>query len=81
MLPCDCQCIGPSPCVLLLVLSATACGERLERFESVSQIVRQDEVEVNDRGETESVDVEFVWDSCPGDQFQVVRGGKISRSA
>jgi hypothetical protein len=60
----------------LLALSAIACGERLERFESVCQIVRQDEVEVDDRGEAESVDVEFVWDSCPGDQFQVVRGGK-----
>src|SRR6267142_3922303 len=60
--------------VLLLPLSA--CGERLERFESVCQIVRRDEVEVDDKGETESVDIEFEWDPCAGDQFQVVRGGK-----
>ncbi len=60
----------------VLAFSALACGERLERFESVCQIVRRDEVEVNDKGETESVDIEFEWDACPGDQFQVVRGGQ-----
>lgn len=62
--------------VAALTLPITACGERLERFESVCQLVRRDEVEVNDKGETESVDLEFEWDACPGDQFQVVRGGK-----
>ena len=66
-----------NPLVLAaLAFSALACGERLERFESVCQIVRRDEVELNDKGETESVDIEFEWDACPGDQFQVVRGGK-----
>jgi hypothetical protein len=58
------------------LLPLSACGERLERFESVCQIVRRDEVEVDDKGETESVDIEFEWDPCAGDQFQVVRGGK-----
>ena len=62
--------------IALLVLPVTGCGERLERFESVCQIVRRDEVELDDKGETESVDIEFEWDPCPGDQFQVVRGGK-----
>ncbi len=62
--------------LIALPLTLTACGERLERFESVCQIVRRDEVELNDRGEAESVDIEFEWDACPGDQFQVVRGGK-----
>lgn len=60
----------------LLLFPLVGCGERLERFESVAQIVRRDEVEVNDKGQTESVDIEFEWDACPGDQFQVVRGGQ-----
>ena len=65
------------PAVLaLLALSVVACKKGEERFESVCQVVRRDEVEVNDKGETEVVDIELEWDPCPGDQFQVVRGGK-----
>jgi hypothetical protein len=66
----------PLVLALPIALSTAACGERLERFESVCEIVRKDEVEVDEQGATESVDVEFVWDSCPGEQLQVVRGGK-----
>jgi hypothetical protein len=55
---------------------ASACGKPEHRFESTCQLVRRDAVEVNDKGETEVVDIELEWDPCPGDQFQVVRGGK-----
>jgi hypothetical protein len=66
----------PAICVLFGACSTLGCGERLERFESVCQIVRKEAVEVDDKGEEESIDVEFEWDPCPGDQFQVVRGGR-----
>ena len=61
---------------LVLTLSVSSCGERLERFESVCQIVRRDVVETNDKGEPEILDVELDWDPCPGEQYQVVRGGR-----
>jgi len=51
---------SPLARVVSLALSAAARGERLERFESMREIVRKDEVEVDDHGATESVDVEFV---------------------
>lgn len=60
----------------LLALSAGACEVRRERrFESVCQLIRREVVERDERGEPTQIDVELEWDSCPGDQFQVVRGG------
>lgn len=52
------------------------CQKGEQRFESTCQLVRRDVVEANDKGEPEIIDVELEWDPCPGDQFQVVRGGK-----
>ena len=67
----------PTALVAALALSTlVACTPREERFESVVQVVSRVDVEKNDKGEVEQVDFEFEWDPCPGDQFQVVRGGK-----
>jgi hypothetical protein len=33
-------------------------------------------VEQDDHGEVAQADFKFEWDPCPGDQFQVVRGGR-----
>jgi len=59
-----------------LALSIAGCSKTEQRFESTCQLVRRDIVETNDKGEAEVLDVELEWDPCPGDQFQVVRGGK-----
>lgn len=59
-----------------LSLFASGCGKPEHRFESTCQLVRKDVVEEDDKGEAQVVDVELEWDPCPGDQFQVVRGGK-----
>lgn len=52
------------------------CQPKNEQFESVTQIVHRDVVEVDDKGTAILVDFELEWDPCPGDQFQMVRGGK-----
>lgn len=62
--------------VLALSLVGLAGCHRSRNYESVCQVVRQDVVERNEKGETTLVDVELEWDPCPGDQFQVLRGGK-----
>lgn len=55
----------------------TGCSEHpTSRYESVLQIVNRSDVEKNEKGEVVQVDFLFEWDPCPGDQFQVVRGGK-----
>ncbi|HRG95950.1 MAG TPA: hypothetical protein PLR99_06870 [Polyangiaceae bacterium] len=59
----------------LLALGVGGCSHRDERFESVLQLVNRTDVEHNDKGEVDQADFEFEWDPCPGDQFQVVRGG------
>lgn len=59
-----------------LAASLAACKKGEERFESTCQIVRRDVVEASVTGEAEVLDVELEWDPCPGDQYQVVRGGK-----
>lgn len=59
-----------------LLASLAGCKEGERRFESTCQIVRRDVVETSDKGEPEILDVELEWDPCPGDQYQVVRGGK-----
>jgi len=57
-------------------VALVACGKHERRFESTCQIVRRDVVETDEKGDPEILDVELEWDPCPGDQFQVVRGGK-----
>jgi hypothetical protein len=60
-----------------LLLGTTGCSKKDERFESVVQIVRKETVELTDDGKAPNViDMEFEWDPCPGDQFQVIRGDK-----
>lgn len=59
-----------------LASALVACGHPEHRFESTCQLVRRDVVETDDKGETQVIDIELEWDPCPGDQFQVVRGGK-----
>ena len=61
----------------LALLGLVACHSRHEtKYESVCQLIRRDVVEADNKGNAELVDVELEWDPCPGDQFQVVRGGK-----
>jgi hypothetical protein len=62
--------------VLFFPLIVGGCGKQERRFESVCQIVRKDVIEFTETGEPEVIDVELEWDPCPGDQFQVLRGGK-----
>lgn len=56
--------------------SILGCGRRETRFESVCQLIRRDVVQEDNNGSPLILDVELEWDPCPGDQFQVVRGGK-----
>ncbi len=64
--------------VLALVVCAVATSacSKTHRYESAVQIVRKDIVEKDDNGAPLQVDYEVEWDACPGDQFQVIRGGK-----
>src|SRR4051812_6265816 len=63
-----------SPCAALLFLFVLGC--KLEgRYESVCQLIRREVIEVDGLGAPQQVDIELEWDPCPGDQFQVVRGG------
>lgn len=45
------------------------------RYVSVVQLIHRDVVEVNEDGSPAQVDLELEWDPCPGDQYQMVRGG------
>ena len=56
-------------------VAVSGCKPREEKYESVCQLIRRDIVTEDEKGPT-LVDVEFEWDPCPGDQFQVVRGGR-----
>ncbi|MFT3766803.1 MAG: hypothetical protein QM820_15000 [Minicystis sp.] len=65
-----------SPWSLAPVLAVALAGcHPAERFESVGQIVHSEVIEVDDKGKPLVQEIEFEWDPCPGDQFQVVRGG------
>src|SRR4029079_16588832 len=61
---------------VLLAALTSGCKPREAQYESVTQIVHRDVVEADDKGIPLLVDLELEWDPCPGDQFQVVRGGK-----
>lgn len=62
---------------LALVSAAlVSCGHPSTRWESVVQIVRKEAVEKDETGAILQMDLEVEWDPCPGDQFQVVRGGR-----
>jgi hypothetical protein len=65
----------PSTSLALVLATALAGCHRTERFESVGQIVHSEVIEVDDKGKPLVHEIEFEWDACPGDQFQVVRGG------
>lgn len=54
-----------------------SCGHPTTRWESVVQVVRKEAVEKDEStGEILTIDFEVEWDPCPGDQFQVIRGGR-----
>ncbi|MET0795628.1 MAG: hypothetical protein ABW061_29190, partial [Polyangiaceae bacterium] len=73
----DSMCLRPARIAgLLLLFLLPACGHAERRFESTCQIVRRDVVEEAQDGTPLLVDLELEWDPCPGDQFQVIRGGK-----
>lgn len=59
----------------LLAMAAFGCAKSERRFESVCQVVSRNVVEHDKAGKVTQVDLELEWDPCPGDQFQVVRGG------
>lgn len=62
--------------LLASLLFGTLLSCHRERYwESVCQVVRRDVVEEDDKGKVTQIDVELEWDPCPGDQFQVLRGG------
>ena len=61
---------------LLAVGSLLGCSRKDEQFESVCQIVKRTVADTDDKGAPTLVDLELEWDPCPGDQFQMVRGGK-----
>ena len=60
---------------IILSIGATACS-RTHRYESAVQVVRKEIVEQGPDGATMQIDFELEWDACPGDQFQVIRGGR-----
>lgn len=61
--------------VTLALAAALAGCHPTERYESVGQLIQNDVIEVDDKGKALVQEVEFEYDACPGDQFQVVRGG------
>jgi hypothetical protein len=61
--------------VPLVLVALTGCKPKERSFESVCQVIRKEPVEVDSEGKLLQFDVELEWDPCPGDQYQVVRGG------
>jgi len=61
---------------LTSVALVAGCTPKEAKYESVCQITREEVVETDAQGKPELVDLELEWDPCPGDQFQVVRGGR-----
>lgn len=49
---------------------------RDEHFESVAAITAQTVVERDESGQPELVDLQIEWDPCPGDQVEMIRGGR-----
>lgn len=62
--------------VLAIGASYVGCSAKERKFESVCQLISKRVVERSEDGKAELVDLELEWDPCPGDQFQVIRGGK-----
>jgi hypothetical protein len=60
--------------VPLLLLALASCRTKERHFESVCQLIRFDVLEAEGNKPTQ-VELELEWDPCPGDQFQVLRGG------
>jgi hypothetical protein len=60
----------------MLAIGVLSCSHKEERFDSVVQVLRKEVLEKDEKGNPTEIDFEFEWDPCPGDQFQVIRGGK-----
>lgn len=67
--------LSPASSLVLACSLAIASCHPTERFESVCQVIRTEVVETKADGAVEMLDVELEWDPCPGEQYQVVRGG------
>src|SRR5262249_19615629 len=68
--------IGITGGVIAIGASYAGCSARESKYESVCQLVSQTVVDKSEDGTPELVDLVLEWDPCPGDQFQVIRGGK-----
>jgi hypothetical protein len=64
--------LGP----IALAPMVSGCTHPSHRYESTVQVVRQTIVARDEKAEPTTVDIELEWDPCPGDQFQVIRGGQ-----
>jgi hypothetical protein len=60
----------------VVLLSFASCKPKEEEFESVLSLIARNDLELDDKGQVEQADFKFEWDPCPGDQFQMVRGGR-----
>lgn len=60
----------------LSLLLLGSCREKERHFESVCQIIRLDVLGTTDNGQPNQIEVELEWDPCPGEQYQVIRGGQ-----
>ncbi|MFO0678520.1 MAG: hypothetical protein U0169_18425 [Polyangiaceae bacterium] len=60
----------------LLASSGLGCKAKENTYESAVQIMRKEVVETEGESTVTQIDFEVEWDACPGDQFQVIRGGK-----
>ncbi len=56
------------------LFSLVSC-HRARRYESVCQIVHKEVLEKDANGTPVLVDLELEWDPCPGEQYQMIRGG------
>ena len=67
--------LGVAIAVAICAVASSGCS-RVRRYESAVQVVRKEVVEKAPDGSVTQIDFEVEWDACPGDQFQVIRGGK-----
>lgn len=68
--------IGAILSAIVILPLLAGCGKKETHWEAVCQIVGRHVVERLPDGTPALTDMELEWDPCPGDQFQVIRGGK-----
>ena len=66
--------LPPRSIALIAVLACAGCGAKTREYDATVELRRVDVIRTDQAGQPQTMDIEFEWATCPGEQREVIRG-------